>query len=430
MPLQHSERKRAPLARAGRVAVGLLATTLVLGACSGDSGDVDLTGTVEETPATTTDPESGDTTDTDDPPAATTPQEVQLTSVAQGESLTAMAAHPASGDLFLAERAGQVVRVEPSGGLSGPLIDISGEVTDGFESGLLGLAFSPDGDLIYLSYSDPDNATTVVEFGFTDGSVDAADRRLIFRQEQPFENHNGGDIAFGPDGYLYVGLGDGGAGGDPLGSGQDTSTTLGSILRIDPLSCVDGACNDVPYLAPADNPFIGGGGVPEIWAYGVRNPWRFSFDMETDDLWVGDVGQNSVEEVTYLPGPDAGRGANLGWNEMEGSIPFDEGTPPAGHVGPIVEYANDRAVGGDNCSVTGGYVYRGSEIPFLDGVYLYGDFCAGDILGLRQSAGEAREQLDLGLSAGADQLASFGQDADGEVYVLTLGGTLYRIDPA
>lgn len=411
------------------IVMGFLAATLVLAAC-GDDSDAGLSGTVEESPATAQDPGSDDAGETDGPSGAATPQEVQLTSVAQGESLTAMAAHPVSGDLYLAERAGQVVRVVRSGELSESLVDISTEVTNGFESGLLGLAFSPDGDFVYLSYSDPDNATTAVEFPFVDGSVDPAGRRLIFSQEQPFDNHNGGDIAFGPDGYLYIGLGDGGSGGDPLGSGQDTSTTLGSILRIDPVACVDGTCTDVPYLAPADNPFVDGGGMPEVWAYGVRNPWRFSFDMDTEDLWVGDVGQDSIEEVTFLPGPDAGRGANLGWNEMEGTEPYGDGTEPADHVEPIVEYTNGRADGGDNCSVTGGYVYRGDSIPFLDGVYLYGDFCAGNILGLRQARGEATEQLDLGLSAGADQLASFGQDLDGEVYVLTLGGTLYRIDPA
>lgn len=402
--------------------VGLaLVLTLLAAACSDDS-DEEGASTIESTPGTEQSSVPGVA---DTPPADAEPQEVRLTPIAQGGSLTAMAADPATGDLYLAERAGQVVHVDPATGDLTTIVDISADVTDGRESGLLGIAFSPDGDRLYLSYSDLDNVTTTVEFPFVDGEVDPAGQRMVFRQEQPFGNHNGGNIAFGPDGYLYIGLGDGGSGGDPLGSGQDLSTTLGAILRIDPLAdCASTDCVDGAYAIPADNPFVGGEGVPEIWAFGVRNPWRFSFDTDTGDLWVGDVGQNSVEEVTFLPSPDAGRGANLGWALMEANAPFRGGSAPPDHVGPIVEYAND----GTNCSVTGGFVYRGEGIPFLDGVYLYGDYCAGNVLGVRQSGGEVAEELDLGLNAGENQLASFGQDADGEVYVLTLGGTLYRID--
>jgi glucose/arabinose dehydrogenase len=243
-------------------------------------------------------------------------------------------------------------------------------------------------------------------------------RRELLRVEDPYPNHNGGHLALGPDGYLYIGLGDGGSGGDPHGHGQDTDTLLGSILRIDPTA----PPADGEYGIPADNPFAASGGEPEIWLYGVRNPWRFSFDRATGDLWIGDVGQGEVEEIDRLPatnGRDAGRGANLGWNLMEGSEPF-EGENPAGGVLPIYEYTHD-----DGCSVTGGYVYRGRAIPALTGAYLFADYCEPDLRAVRVAGDEVVEERSWDLSLEAIQ--SFGEDADGELYVLLASGPLLRL---
>jgi hypothetical protein len=221
-----------------------------------------------------------------------------------------------------------------------------------------------------------------------------------------------------------VGLGDGGAGGDPSGTGQRNDDLLGSILRIDPLGTAGGE----GYAIPDDNPFVDGGGSPEIWVYGVRNPWRFTFDRDTGDLWIGDVGQESIEEITYLPADGdepAGRGANLGWAEMEGSAVFGDAEPD-GHVPPVHEYASNDG----NCSVTGGYVYRGEAIEGLDGAYHYGDFCAGELLSLRvDDEGALVDQRSLEVSLGSNTLSSFGEDLDGELYVLSLGeGKVYKLE--
>lgn len=286
------------------------------------------------------------------------------------------------------------------------------------EEGLLGMALDPtDETRLYLYYSAASPRRSVVSrFALVaDGSrVDPASELVILEVAQPYPNHNGGQIAFGADGYLYIGLGDGGAAGDPQGNGQDTSTLLGSILRID----VSGASEGQPYSIPPDNPFAEGGGRPEIWAYGLRNPWRFSFDRETGELWTGDVGQNRWEEIDLIK-----RGGNYGWNVLEGNHCFGArgGCDPTGTVLPVWEYSLD----GQPCSVIGGYVYRGSAIPWLRGVYLYGDFCSGEVFGLRYVDGtvvEHKRLADTGL-----RIMSFAEDNDGELYLLSQESGIYRL---
>jgi glucose/arabinose dehydrogenase len=232
--------------------------------------------------------------------------------------------------------------------------------------------------------------------------------------DQPFANHNGGVVAFGPDGYLYLGLGDGGSGGDPQGNAQSLDTLLGKILRLD----VDAGD---PYVIPPDNPFADVGGRPEIWAYGLRNPWRFSFDRLNGDLYIGDVGQNAWEEIDFLPAGHPG-GANFGWDYREGAHPF-EGTPPAGLelIDPVVEYS----LSGANCAVTGGYVYRGQNLPDFHGVYLYGDFCSGVVWGLLRLPDGSWQNAAL-FETGAN-ITSFGQDEAGEIYLVDRQGSIYHL---
>ncbi len=406
------------------MSIRTLATTaallLLVASCADDEPVTGTTTAVEDSRPgdTTTD---GSTTDG----TSAEPTTPVLTEVATGlGALTDLAVHPGTGHLYLAEQEGVVVQVDPvSGDVVGEVVDISERVTAGGEQGLLGIAIDPTGEHLYLSYSGPDGETRLDELVLdADGAVTDDAARTVLTEPQPYANHNGGDIAFGPDGYLYLALGDGGAGGDPHDTGQDPSDLLGSILRIDPSEPGEG---DRGYAIPDDNPFAGGGGAPEVWLYGARNPWRFSWDASTGDLWVADVGQGAWEEIDHLPAPDAGRGANLGWNEVEGLEPFDGGTKPDGAVDPIHVYGRD----GGACSVTGGFVYRGDAIDSLAGVYLFGDFCLGQLQGLQldPDSGEPTV-LDLGLEVEPAQLSSFGEGAGGEIYVLTLGGTLHRID--
>ncbi len=358
-----------------------------------------------------------------------------LESVAATDGALAMAVRAGSEDLWFAERRGRVVTLsqrnlpedaENQGeGETAVVLDISDKVgTDG-EGGLLGLDFSADGGLLYVSYTDTGGTSVIAEYRMEEATADESSERVLLTLEQPYANHNGGQISFGPDGHLYVAFGDGGSGGDPLGSGQDTSTLLGSILRIDP----SGGSADSPYGVPADNPFAGGTGDDqreEIWIYGVRNPWRFSFDAATGDLWIGDVGQGAIEEIDFLPataGEPAGRGANLGWNIMEGEEPFSGETPPPDLIGPIAWYGHDNG----RCSVTGGHVYRGSPIAELDGVYLFGDFCTGEVFGLKRFSDGRTTQAPLAIEGGVGQIVSFGEGPAGELYVFESNGTVSRL---
>jgi len=293
------------------------------------------------------------------------------------------------------------------------VLDVSGQVKAGGEQGLLGIAFSPDGRYLYLDFTDSGGDTHIAEFAMRGDRPDPGSQRNVLTVDQPFANHNGGQLAFGPDGHLYVALGDGGSAGDPNGNGQSLGTLLGKILRIDPRP--SGA---QPYGIPRDNPFVDRTGArAEIWDYGLRNPWRFSFDPTTRDLWIADVGQGDWEEVDHEP---AGRGGrNYGWNRLEGTHRFN-GDPPAGAVAPVLEYNHD----GGACTVIGGSVYRGSAIPDLRGAYLYGDYCLGWVKAV--SAGDrAGASRDLGINV--PSLTSFGVDQRGELFVLSGGGQVFRI---
>ena len=337
------------------------------------------------------------------------------------------------GSLYVALRPGVVARLRSDGGsadaaptlrLDGDaVLDMTARVATGGEMGLLGLTFSPSGDRLYTSSVNRQQVSELWEWPVAaDGSVDAGRGRLLLTLEQPFSNHNGGDVTFGPDGYLYLGFGDGGGGGDPLRAGQNPHDWLGTILRIDPRPGPAGR----PYTIPAGNPYADGmAGAPEVWLWGARNPWRFSFDRVTGDLWVADVGQDLLEEINRLPAAEggAGRDANLGWSDYEGSAPFWSNTEPPGHVRPTIEYRHgeDR-----RCSVTGGYVYRGSRLPGLAGVYLYSDYCDGTIWGYTGAAG-AHRLIPTSGDPPLGAVLSFGQGPDGEIYVLT-PNALWRLE--
>ena len=385
-----------------------------------------------------------DTDDTPDPPVTSTtgtlPEDVSLEEVelateviATVDTPTALAVRPGTDDLFIAEQAGRVRRVEVTEDADGerterlvrePFLDISDRVKSGGEQGLLGLAFSSDGRQLYaFATLEPDGRSWLGAFDIGEGNrvdADADAGRDLLELDREFANHNGGQLALGPDGFLYVGLGDGGSGGDPDGHGQDTSELLGSILRIDP----EGGGDDRAYGIPSGNPFEAGGGAPEIWLYGVRNPWRFSFDQATGDLWVADVGQGEWEELDVLRatgGGGAGRGTNLGWDLMEGSHPYEDGANPPDGVLPVFEY--DHGEGG--CAVVGGYVYRGGAIPDLDGAYLFTDYCLPGLRALRVDGNQVVGTRTFDLPV--QQVQSFGEDADGEVVLLLGSGEVLRL---
>lgn len=360
----------------------------------------------------------------DDPCQVTTPSvarpEIELTQVASGFSSPAHLTHAAdeSDRLFVVEQPG-TVRILDSGAVrSTPLLDIRDRVAFGGERGLLSVAFHPDfadNGRLYVDYTRrSDGATVVSEFTVGDGGgrVDPDSERILLTIEQPFSNHNGGQLQFGPDGYLYVGMGDGGAGGDPRNNGQDLGSLLGALLRIDV-----NPRNGQPYGIPSDNPFVDQADArDEIYAYGLRNPWRFSFDRCTGDLFLADVGQNQWEEVDLVE-----KGGNYGWNVMEGSHCYNAADcDRAGLELPIAEYGHSQG-----CSITGGYVYRGSHIPELIGHYIFADFCSGRVWStFRTEAGdwEMHQLLDTDL-----RLTSFGEDASGELYAVDANGGVYRV---
>jgi glucose/arabinose dehydrogenase len=342
------------------------------------------------------------------------PLEIGLEQVTRLEEPVAMAVSAGDPNLYIAQKDGRVVAVGPDGAVR-TVLDLTGRVSLGNEQGLLGIAFSPDGRYLYANRTDTEGDTRVTEFVFADGHAVASSERDVLVVDQPYANHNGGAIAFGPDGYLYIALGDGGSGGDPHGNGQSLSTLLGKLLRIDPRPTGGAA-----YGIPPDNPFVGHDGArPEIWAYGLRNPWRFSFDRETSDLWIGDVGQNAWEEIDMEPAGSAG-GRNYGWNVLEGTHPYAGGSTD-GMTPPVYEYAN----GDGTCSVTGGYVYRGSAIPVLDGWYVFADYCLGHLEAIRLRADGSVRHKRLIASVGA--ITSFGQDPTGEVYAMSRAGGVYRL---
>ena len=326
-----------------------------------------------------------------------------------------MAVRSGDGALYVAEKGGRIVAIRGGTVDPAPVLDLTDDVSNGGEQGLLGLAFSPDGRFLYVSFTDTNGDSHLTEFAMSGDGVDVGSRRDVLVVDQPYSNHNGGNLAFGPDGDLYFGLGDGGSEGDPDGRGQDLGTLLGKMLRIDPRP--EG---DRPYGIPGDNPFVERAGArPETWAYGLRNPWRYSFDRQTGDLWIGDVGQNEWEEVDFQPASSSG-GENYGWNRFEGSHPY-QGPDPGNAVPPIFEYSHETG----GCVVTGGYVYRGKAIAGLQGAYVFADFCLGRISALVQRDGRVVDQRTF--AAEAPQLASFGEDGNGELYALSLDGPVYRL---
>lgn len=327
-----------------------------------------------------------------------------------------------SGRLFVVEKTGRVRIIDEEGVLlETPFLDIS-EVVDASssEQGLLSIAFPPDfsdSGEFYVDYTAraSEGGTVIARYRVSDDDpnrADPASAQVILAFDQPAPNHNGGQIQFGPDGYLYIGAGDGGAAADPWDNAESMNVFLGKMLRLD----VGGRPT---YAIPPDNPWADQPGSETIWAYGLRNPWRFSFDRLTGDLYIADVGQGDWEEVNYIAAGAAG-GLHFGWDTMEGRHCFEprQGCETAGKTMPVAEYGHDQG-----CSITGGYVYRGQRIPALNGVYLFGDYCSGLIWGLwRDEEGEWQSQQ---LLASSVNIASFGEDEQGELYVLDLGGQIY-----
>ncbi len=418
------------------VAAAIAALGLVATACSDTPGSTPAsTTTTALAPSTTLDvttiPESATTlpsppessaapTTTSLPPGDPSQASVTATVIATIDEPIATAIAP-DGGVWLAQRNGRVVQLDPTTGEIGEtILDISDLTTAGGERGLLSIAV--DADHLYVDYTDRSGDSNIDAY-VLDSDGRPRDRRPLLQLDQPFANHNGGAMAIGPDGMLYVGFGDGGSGGDPLGSGQDPTTLLGSVIRIDPKPDGDSA-----YSIPPENPFADGvAGRPEIFMTGLRNPWRFAFDPVTDDLWLADVGQDRFEEIDLLLGSDGwGRGGNLGWNNREGFNEF-AGGGSEGFIEPVFEYSHGGNPGG--CSVTGGLVYRGEQIPELQGAYLFGDFCTARLWALSASDdGFAFTDLDLEVPGGV--LASFGVDSNGEVLLLSLSGQISRLEPA
>jgi glucose/arabinose dehydrogenase len=323
--------------------------------------------------------------------------------------------------LYVLEQPGRIRVVTQDGLRDAPFLDISGRVgSSGSEQGLLGLAFSPDfakDNFLYVNYTGTDGGTVVSRFLAKPdrSSADPKSEFVILKQDQPYANHNGGNLAFGPDGMLYIGFGDGGSGGDPENRAQNTSTLLGKLLRID----VRGAKKGAPYAVPADNPKLTGDAKPEIWALGLRNPWRFSFDRANGDLYIGDVGQNAIEEVDYLPAGQSG--ANFGWKLREGDAAYDGGEKSADMIDPVAVYPH-----AEGCSVIGGFVYRGGAIPSLTGAYVFGDYCNGSVWKIQRGADGGWTKADKILESGA-QISSFGEDLSGELYLVDHNGTVHII---
>jgi glucose/arabinose dehydrogenase len=366
-------------------------------------------------------------TNTPHPPPVSGPPELSLTRVLTGFSNPLGITHTGDGTgrLFIVERGGKIWLVKSGSSQKILFLDVSDRViTAGGEQGLLGLAFPADyagKDYFYVHYTgSPDGRTVVsrIRLSSDPDSADPSTEEVLLTTAQPFGNHNGGQLQFGPDGYLYIGLGDGGSGGDPLKKAQDLTSLLGKILRIDVESDAE------PYDIPSDNPFVNDpNAASEIWALGLRNPWRFSFDGATGDLYIGDVGQSSLEEINVQAAGSPG-GENYGWSIMEGTRCF--GSPSCDTTGislPVAEYDHSQG----ECSVTGGSVYRGDEFPAMRGIYFYGDFCSGRIWGL-QRQGAFWENVFLLDSPYL--ISTFGEDEAGSLYLADYAsGDIYRITP-
>jgi glucose/arabinose dehydrogenase len=462
-----TRRASKPTSRAsfGRTAIAIALAGAVVAACGddGDDGGADdggsaviVTTTTSTSPATapptdptttgaatapTPTPASVPPTTPDTPPATTAPPTVPPTttlpptvgdprvaasSIGTFDDPVAVRARPGDPALYVVEQPGRVVRFDTASGERRTVVDIADQVSFSGEQGLLGLAFSLDGALGYLHFSDNAGDTTLVEYPVTpDGTFDVAAGRLLLQVEQPYGNHNGGDLETSPDGLLLLALGDGGSGGDPQRFADDPRSLLGTIVRIDPSP--SGAA---PYTVPADNPFASGTfgsieGAPEVYAWGLRNPWRIDLDPVTGELWIADVGQNRMEEVNRVaPTAEhpAGWGLDFGWSAYEGTDRFNTDVADPGTLTfPVLTYLH----GDDGCSVSGGAVYRGTAIPELEPAYVYSDFCSGKIWALDLAGGRNLTLIDrLG------DVVSVDRGPDGELYVVERSGAISRLVPA
>ena len=412
----------------------MLRTLLTLGACSAllllSCGDDDSTGAPPASrtaPATNTSAEEQRAADEaakellEEPDARAAARGVKLVRVGSFDQPVYVTSPPGDRSrLFVVEQPG-TIRVMRSGRkLSRPFLDIRSDVEAGGEQGLLSMAFAPDYSTsrrFYVYFTGRDGDVRIQEFRTGSAASNTADRgtrrELLRIEHSRFGNHNGGQLQFGPDGLLYAGTGDGGGGGDPFGSGQNVESLLGKILRIDP-------SRGSPYAVPGDNPFAGDRrGRGEVYSFGLRNPWRFSFDRVTGDLVIADVGQNEIEEVDFVR-RGRGLGANFGWNRFEGTRRFARGSAP-GHIGPVIQHSHDAGF----CSITGGYIVRDRGLPQLRGRYVYGDFCDGRLRSARLTPTSASSRRRLGPRV--SDLSSFGEDGRGRVYATSLGGNVYRL---
>jgi glucose/arabinose dehydrogenase len=376
-------------------AIALSAVTLLLAACGTD----ERTSADAPPPPTSADerekpPATGDGTGG-----------VELTEIGRFEQPVYVTQPPEGGDLYVVEQTGRVQRVPAEGGRPELFLDLSDEVSCCNEQGLLSIAFSPKYEksgLVYASFTNRDGDSRVVAYRSPDGApIDAAQGREVLAIDQPYSNHNGGLALFDPDRNLLLGLGDGGSGGDPDRNGQDRSTLLGKLIRVD----------------------ASGNGDHEIVALGLRNPWRFSFDRETGDLWIGDVGQQEFEEIDAVAAAEIA-GANFGWSAYEADARFNGDQSAPRHIPPVFAYTHD-----EGCSVTGGYVVRDPELKSLYGRYLYGDYCEGELRSFTAEPGK-RARDDTLLDLQVPGLSSFGEDVDGNVYATSIEGRVYRLDPA
>lgn len=397
----------------------LAAALLVLGACGSSDSDAE-TAAARATIASSAQPTQA---------AATASSGVRLISVGRFDTPVYVTAPPRDARrIFVVEQGGTIRVVRGGKRVARPFLDLRSKVTAGGEQGLLSMAFAPDyarTRRFYVNYTDKSGTQRVVEYRRSPSSADRAltSGRLVLRYDGVEDNHNGGLVTFGPEGLLYVGTGDGGGANDEhgqRGNAQNLGNLLGKILRIDPRRS-----GSRPYRIPSSNPFVNRAGARgEIYSYGLRNPWRFSFDRSTGDLSIGDVGQGVIEEIDFAA-KGAASGVNYGWRPFEGSgrtpgISGGEDAP--GHVKPVIELTHDDG----NCSVTGGYVVRDKGVPALDGRYVYGDFCKGQLRSAKLSGGSAGGDAAIPGVAKVDQLSSFGEDGRGRVYVVSLSGPVYR----
>jgi glucose/arabinose dehydrogenase len=413
-------RSEAHLPGPGPLAAGLVAVALVVTACSG--GAVPAPGDGAGSPGGAATPAS--------PPEEAEPFDphgvrLGLRPVIEGLDSPLLVTHAGDGTgrLFVVEQGGRIRVVRDGRLLPEPFLDLTALTEAVGERGLLGLAFHPRypaNGRLFVNYTDNAGDTVVAEYGVDPNDPDRAQpvARVLLGIGQPYANHNGGNLVFGPDGYLYIGMGDGGSGGDPLEKAEDLSTLLGKMLRID----VDRTEGNRRYGIPPDNPFVDREGArPEIWAYGLRNPWRFSFDPAAGRLWIGDVGQGSVEEIDRTPADQGG--LNYGWDVMEGDACYEpaSGCDTTGLVPPIAVYSHELG-----CSITGGFVYRGSRFPVLRGGYLFADFCSGRVWALDAAGPSPQEPVQL-LDT-RHFISSFGEDEAGELYLTDLvSGEVFQV---